>query len=67
MGLATVRPAVRADLKHISRMDAQARVDQSRRATIEGAISRGERLLALDGATPLGYGVMNHESLIAAL
>jgi GNAT superfamily N-acetyltransferase len=61
MGFVTIRPAVRTDLEHISRMDAQTRVDQSRRATIEGGICRGECLLALDGATPLGYGVMNHE------
>jgi Acetyltransferase (GNAT) family len=63
MSLVTVRPAVRTDLGHISRIDAQARVGQSRRATIEGAICRGECLLALDGATPLGYGVMNYEFL----
>jgi ribosomal protein S18 acetylase RimI-like enzyme len=61
MGHVTIRPAVRTDLEHISRMDAQARVDQSRRPTIEGAIGRGECLVALDGATPLGFGVMNHE------
>jgi ribosomal protein S18 acetylase RimI-like enzyme len=61
MGLVTIRPAVRTDLEHISRMDAEARVDQSRRATIEGATCRGECFVALDGATPLGFGVMNHE------
>jgi GNAT superfamily N-acetyltransferase len=61
MGLVTIRPAVLTDLEHISRMDAQARVDQSRRAAIEGGICRGECLLALHGATPIGYGVMNHE------
>jgi ribosomal protein S18 acetylase RimI-like enzyme len=61
MGLVTIRPAVRTDLEHISRMDAKARADQSRRATIEGAICREECFVALDGATPLGFGVMNHE------
>jgi ribosomal protein S18 acetylase RimI-like enzyme len=61
MGLVTIRPAIRTDLEPISRMDADARVDQCRRATIEGAICRGECLLALDRATALGYGVMNHE------
>jgi hypothetical protein len=49
MGLVTIRPAVRTDLEHISRMDARAGVDQSRRAAIESAICRGECLLALDG------------------
>jgi ribosomal protein S18 acetylase RimI-like enzyme len=42
-------------------MDAEARADRSLQSTIEGAIGRGECLVALDGATPLGYGVMNHE------
>jgi GNAT superfamily N-acetyltransferase len=61
MGHVTIRPAVPTDLEHISRMGADTPLDQSRRATIEGAICRGECLVAFDGATPLGFGVMNHE------
>jgi ribosomal protein S18 acetylase RimI-like enzyme len=61
MGLVTIRPAVRTDLDQISWMDAESRSDQSHRATIEGAICREECLVALDGPTPLGFGVMNHE------
>jgi ribosomal protein S18 acetylase RimI-like enzyme len=61
MGLVRIRPAVRTDLEHISRMDAESRADQSRRATIERAICRDECLVALDRAAPLGFGVMNYE------
>jgi GNAT superfamily N-acetyltransferase len=55
-----VRPAVSADIEQIPHIDSSARVDQSRRSLIRGAVDRGECFVAVNNGIILGYGVMNH-------